>query len=73
MNTYDDSLLYNEKLVKDLIYPFLHKKVIFPSSSKQFKFAAVMITIHFTNSNPHVILIKRTNLVKNHANEISLA
>ena len=71
MNTYDDSLLYNEKLVKDLIYPFLHKKVIFPSSSKQFKFAAVMITIHFTNSNPHVILIKRTNLVKNHASEIS--
>lgn len=71
MNTYDDSLLYNEKLVKDLIYPFLHKKVIFPSSSKQFKFAAVMITIHFANSNPHVILIKRTNLVKNHASEIS--
>lgn len=71
MNTYDDSLLYNEKLVKDLIYPFLHKKVIFPSSSKQFKFAAVMIIIHFTNSNPHVILIKRTNLVKNHASEIS--
>jgi 8-oxo-dGTP pyrophosphatase MutT (NUDIX family) len=49
----------------------LHKKIIFPSSSKQFKFAAVMITIHFTNSNPHVILIKRTNLVKNHASEIS--
>lgn len=71
MNTYDDSLLYNEKLVKDLIYPFLHKKVIFPSSSKQFKFAAVMVTIHFTNLNPHVILIKRTNLVKNHASEIS--
>jgi 8-oxo-dGTP pyrophosphatase MutT (NUDIX family) len=71
MNTYGDSLLYNEKLVKDLIYPFLHKKVIFPSSSKQFKFAAVMITIHFTNLKPHVILIKRTNLVKNHASEIS--
>jgi 8-oxo-dGTP pyrophosphatase MutT (NUDIX family) len=71
MNTYDDSLLYNEKLVKDLIYPFLHKKVIFPSSSKQFKFAAVMITIHFTNLNPNVILIKRTNIVKNHASEIS--
>jgi 8-oxo-dGTP pyrophosphatase MutT (NUDIX family) len=71
MNTYDLSLLYNEKLVKDLIYPFLHKKVIFPSSSIQFKFAAVMITIHFTNSSPNVILIKRTNLVKNHASEIS--
>jgi 8-oxo-dGTP pyrophosphatase MutT (NUDIX family) len=54
-----------------MIYPFLHKKVIFPSSSEQFKFAAVMITIHFTNTNPHVILIRRTNLVKNHAGEIS--
>jgi 8-oxo-dGTP pyrophosphatase MutT (NUDIX family) len=71
MNTYDDPLLYDEKLVKDLIYPFLHKKVIFPSPSKQFKFAAVMITIHFTNTNPQVILIKRTNLVKKHAGEIS--
>ena len=30
-----------------------------------------MITIHFTNLNPHVILIKRTNLVKNHSSEIS--
>lgn len=38
---------------------------------KEFKFAAVMITIHFTNRNPNVILIKRTRLVKNHAGEIS--
>jgi 8-oxo-dGTP pyrophosphatase MutT (NUDIX family) len=38
---------------------------------KEFKFAAVMITIHFTNRNPNVILIKRTRLLKNHAGEIS--
>ena len=37
----------------------------------KFKFAAVMITIHFTNRRPNVILIKRTKLVKNHAGEIS--
>jgi len=37
----------------------------------EFKFAAVMIAIHFTNSCPNVILIKRTKLVKNHAGEIS--
>jgi 8-oxo-dGTP pyrophosphatase MutT (NUDIX family) len=63
--------LYNEKLIKDLIYPFLHRKVIFPIRSKRFKFAAVMIPIHFTNGKPNVILIKRTKLVKNHAGEIS--
>jgi 8-oxo-dGTP pyrophosphatase MutT (NUDIX family) len=37
----------------------------------EFKFAAVMIAIHLTNSSPNVILIKRTKLVKNHAGEIS--
>jgi len=63
--------LYNEKLIKDLIYPFLHRNVIFPIRSKRFKFAAVMIPIHFTNGKPNVILIKRTKLVKNHAGEIS--
>lgn len=63
--------MYNEKLIKDLIYPFLHRKVIFPIRSKRFKFAAVMIPIHFTNGKPNVILIKRTKLVKNHAGEIS--
>jgi len=66
-----DPLLYNEKLIKDLIYPFLHRNVIFPIRSKRFKFAAVMIPIHFTNGKPNVILIKRTKLVKNHAGEIS--
>ena len=30
-----------------------------------------MITIHFTNKSPNVILIKRTKHVKNHAGEIS--
>ena len=54
-----------------MIYPFLHRKVIFPIRSKRFKFAAVMIPIHFTNGKPNVILIKRTKLVKNHAGEIS--
>lgn len=66
-----DPLLYNEKLIKDLIYPFLHRKVIFPIRSRRFKFAAVMIPIHFTNGDPNVILIKRTKLVKSHAGEIS--
>lgn len=63
--------MYDEKVVKDLINPILHKRAIFPSYSEQFKFAAVMITIHFTYKNPHVILIKRTNRVKSHAGEIS--
>ena len=71
INTQDDSILYDEKLIKDLIYPALNKQAIFPSPIKEFKFAAVMITIHFTNRNPNVILIKRTRLVKNHAGEIS--
>jgi 8-oxo-dGTP pyrophosphatase MutT (NUDIX family) len=71
INTQDDSLLYDEKLIKDLIYPALNKQKIFPTPMKEFKFAAVMITIHFTNRNPNVILIKRTRLVKNHAGEIS--
>ena len=71
INTQDDSLLYDEKLIKDLIYPALNKQAIFPSPMKEFKFAAVMITIHFTNRNPNVILIKRTRLLKNHAGEIS--
>ena len=71
INTQDDFLLYDEKLIKDLMYPALNKKAIFPSPLKGFKFAAVMITIHFTNRNPNVILIKRTRLVKNHAGEIS--
>jgi len=71
IKTQDDSLLYDEKLIKDLIYPALNKQAIFPSPMKEFKFAAVMITIHFTNRNPNVILIKRTRLVKNHAGEIS--
>lgn len=70
-STQDDSHLYDEKLIKDLIYPALNKQVIFPSPMKEFKFAAVMITIHFTNRNPNVILIKRTRLLKNHAGEIS--
>ena len=47
INTQDDSLLYDEKLIKDLIYPALNKQAIFPSPMKEFKFAAVMITIHF--------------------------
>ena len=71
INTQDDPLLYDEKLIKDLIYPALNKQAIFPSPMKEFKFAAVMITIHFTKRNPNVILIKRTRLVKNHAGEIS--
>jgi 8-oxo-dGTP pyrophosphatase MutT (NUDIX family) len=71
INTQDDSLLYDEKLIKDLIYPALNKQAIFPSPMKEFKFAAVMIIIHFTNRTPNVILIKRTKLVKNHAGDIS--
>jgi len=30
-----------------------------------------MITIHFTKGDPHILLIKRTKLVKNHTGEIS--
>jgi 8-oxo-dGTP pyrophosphatase MutT (NUDIX family) len=71
INTQDDSLLYDEKLIKDLIHPALNRQAIIPSPMKELKFAAVMITIHFTNRNPNVILIKRTKLVKNHAGEIS--
>lgn len=71
INTQDDSLLYDEKLIKDLIYTALNKQAIFPSPMKEFKFAAVMIIIHLTNRTPNVILIKRTKLVKNHAGEIS--
>jgi 8-oxo-dGTP pyrophosphatase MutT (NUDIX family) len=71
INTQDDSLLYDEKLIKDLIYPALNKQAIFPSPMKEFKFAAVIIIIHFTNRTPNVILIKRTKFVKNHAGEIS--
>lgn len=71
ISTQDDSLLYDEKLIKNVIYPALNKQAIFPSPMKEFKFAAVMITIHFTNRDPNVILIKRTKLVKNHAGEIS--
>lgn len=58
-------------MLKHLIYPFLNKKVVLPSPSLQVRFAAVMIIIHFKNRSPYVILIKRTNLVKNHAGEIS--
>jgi 8-oxo-dGTP pyrophosphatase MutT (NUDIX family) len=63
--------LYDVKVLKKLLAPHLSKKSISPSSKIEFKFAAVMITIHFKNKNPNVILIKRTNLVKNHAGEIS--
>ena len=67
----DDAPLYDQKLVKNLIYPFLRKELILPSQEKQFKFASVMIIIHFTKGDPHILLIKRTKLVKNHAGEIS--
>jgi len=30
-----------------------------------------MIIIHFTKGDPHILLIKRTKLVKNHAGEVS--
>ncbi|HSA72928.1 MAG TPA: CoA pyrophosphatase [Nitrososphaeraceae archaeon] len=63
--------MYDQKLVKDLIYPFLRKELILPSQQRQFKFASVMITIHFTKGDPYVLLIRRTKLVKNHAGEIS--
>ena len=33
----DDALLYDQKLVKNLIYPFLRKELILPSQEKQFK------------------------------------
>ena len=66
-----DFRLYDVKLVKKLLAPYLSKKSIFPSSMIEFKFAAVMITIHFTNGSPNVLLIKRTEVVKNHAGEIS--
>jgi 8-oxo-dGTP pyrophosphatase MutT (NUDIX family) len=49
----------------------LSNQAIFPSRLDEFKFAAVMILIHFTNIMPNVILIKRTKLVKSHAGEIS--
>ena len=38
---------------------------------EEFNFASVMIIIHFTNAEPYVILIKRTQQVRNHAGEIS--
>lgn len=63
--------MYDVKVIKNLLSPYMNKQVIFPSPKKEFKFAAVMITIHFTNKGPNVILIKRTKLVKNHAGEIS--
>ena len=63
--------MFDQKLVKDLIYPFLRKELILPTQEKQFKFASVMIIIHFTTGDPHIILIKRTKVVKNHAGEIS--
>lgn len=66
-----DIRLYDVKVVKELLAPYLSKKSISPSSMLEFKSAAVMITIHFKNRSPNVILIKRTKLVKNHAGEIS--
>lgn len=63
--------MYDVREVKKLLAPHLTKQAIFPSSMIEFKFAAVMITIHLTNKTPNVILIKRTKLVKNHAGEIS--
>jgi len=71
INFQDDFRLYDVKEVKNLLSPYVSKQAIFPSPMKEFKFAAVMITIHFTNKGPNVILIKRTKLVKNHAGEIS--
>ncbi len=62
--TQDDAPLYDQKLVKDLIYPFLRKELILPSQEKRFKFSSVMITIHFTKGDPHILLIKRTKLIK---------
>jgi 8-oxo-dGTP pyrophosphatase MutT (NUDIX family) len=63
--------LYDVKVVKNLLSPYMSNQAIFPSPMDEFKFAAVMIIIHFTNTGPNVILIKRTKLVKNHAGEIS--
>ena len=71
MYTQDDAALFDQKLVKDLIYPFLRKELILPTQEKQFRFASVMIIIHFTTGDPHIILIKRTKVVKNHAGEVS--
>lgn len=71
INFQDDSRLYDVKVVKNLLSPYVSKQAIFPSPVNELKFAAVMITIHFTNKGPNVILIKRTKLVKNHAGEIS--
>ena len=67
----DDFRLYDVKVVKNLLSPYMSKTAIFPSPMNEFKFAAVMITIHLTKKGPNVILIKRTKLVKNHAGEIS--
>jgi len=71
MYTQDDAALFDQKLVKELIYPFLRKEIILPTQENQFKFASVMLIIHFTMGDPHILLIKRTKLVKNHAGEIS--
>ena len=67
----DDSRLFDVNVIKNLLSPYLSKQAIFPSRLNEFKFAAVMITIHFTNRMPNVILIKRTKLIKSHAGEIS--
>lgn len=67
----DDSRLYDVNVIKNLLSPYLSKQAIFPSRLDEFKYAAVMIIIHFTNRMPSVILIKRTKLVKSHAGEIS--
>ena len=71
MYTQDDAALFDQKIVKELIYPFLRKELILPTQENQFKFASVMLIIHFTMGDPHILLIKRTKLVKNHAGEIS--
>jgi 8-oxo-dGTP pyrophosphatase MutT (NUDIX family) len=71
MYTQDDAALFDQKIVKELIYPFLRKQLILPTQENQFKFASVMLIIHFTMGDPHILLIKRTKLVKNHAGEIS--
>jgi len=71
MYTQDDAALFDQKVVKELIYPFLWKEIILPTQENQFKFASVMLIIHFTMGDPHILLIKRTKLVKNHAGEIS--
>jgi len=71
MYTQDDAALFDQKIVKELIYPFLRKELILPTQENQFKFSSVMLIIHFTMGDPHILLIKRTKLVKNHAGEIS--